>query len=261
MKSLEYLINKNYKSLKSHCHKQLCNKESDVCYCKCLAEVFGYQHSVIPDGLSRLEFSDFNGKTKNEKIMSSDCASIALSKMSEFCFGSPVLLKTTDRKILNQSSIMDSRFNDGSIIFIHGERRKGRKGKHPDLPLGRSMVSSLILKEAIWRRLFATNNAYNYCYAMMSKVKSDIYDRTDEVSFYYNSDWLVLDDIFCEPDKIQSISLDRILAHRISKNLPCIICFEFDLFKKENLGSIVGRYIPKLLYGENTFLINLGQHE
>jgi len=260
MNNLEHLINKNYKSLKSRCHQKFCGEASDVCYCKCLPEVIGYQQSVIPSGLSKLEFSDFNGKTDREEIISNNCASLALSKISEFCFGSPVLLKSKDRKTLNQSSIMDERFNNGSMVFIHGEKWSRNK-KSSTLPLGRSLVASLILKEAIWRRLFANNIAYSYHYSMMSKIKSDIFDKSDDSAIYHHSDWLVIDDIFSEPDKMQSICLDRIISQRISRNLPCIICFEFDLFKKENLGSIVGKYIPKLLYGEDTFLINLGQHE
>jgi len=168
------------------------------------------------------------------------------------------LLKSNDRKALNSNSIMDDRFMDGSMIFIHGEKKK--KTKSSTLPLGRSLVASLILKEAIWRRLFSGNKAFTYHYAMMSKIKSDIMDRTEDVGTYYNADWLVIDDVFCEPDKIQSISLDKILSHRISKNLPCIICLEFNMLKRDSLESIVGRYIPKLLNGENTFLINLGQY-
>jgi len=258
MKNLEYLIDKSYKQLKITCHKSLCDKENNICYCKCLAEVMGYQKSVIPGGLSVLEFSDFTGSKKNEEIISSDSVSIALSKISEFCFGSPVLLKSNDRKILNKKSIMDKRFSDGNMIFIHGEKRS-RNGKSASIPLGRSLVASLILKEAIWRRLYSTNKAYRYHYAMLSKVKSDIFDKSDDANLYFNSDWLVLDDIFCEPDKMQGIVLDKILSYRIHRNLPCIVCFEFDLFKKDNLSSIVGRYIPKLLYGEKTFLIDLSQ--
>ncbi|MAG24860.1 hypothetical protein CMI47_04700 [Candidatus Pacearchaeota archaeon] len=260
MKNLEHLIDKYYKRLRSSCHDNLCDAENGVCYCKCLAEVMGYQHSVIPGGLSSLEFSDFTGNSNNEKIISKDSASIALSKISEFCFGSPILLKSNDRKVLNKKSIMDRRFNDGNMVFIHGEKR-GKNVKSGSSPLGRSMIASLILKEAIWRRLFSSNRAYRYHYAMLSKVKSDIFDKSDDANLYYNSDWLVLDDIFCEPDKMQGIAIDKIVAHRIHKNLPCIFCFEFDLFKKENLSTIVGRYIPKLLYGERTFLIDLSQHE
>tara|TARA_Y100000310_G_scaffold224912_1_gene226789 strand:- start:5882 stop:6667 length:786 start_codon:yes stop_codon:yes gene_type:complete len=258
MKNLEHLINKSYKALKSNCHESLCKEAGGVCYCKCLAEVMGYQRAIIPSGLAGLEFSNFNGQGFNEEIISKESASLAMSKISEFCFGSPILLKTNDRKELNKKSIMDNRFQDGSMVFIHGEKKGKSKKTTP--PLGRSLVASLILKEAIWRRLFSENKAFTYHYAMMSKIKSDVMDRSEDISTYYNVDWLIIDDVFCEPDKIQSISLDKILSHRISKNLPCIICLEFNMFKRDNLESIVGRYIPKLLNGENTFLINLGQY-
>lgn len=197
----------------------------DFCYCRALSEVIGYQLSIIPRKYAKLELPDFTGMVDGKRVVSEDIMRMSTSSLLKYCFGDDSILLTTPRSKLNELSVMDRRFEDGCNVFVHGQ--VSHDGLKNAGGLGRSFLAALILKEAIWRRIFKGNKAITYRFASVHDLIAEVLDKDNRDSDWL-TDWLVIDDINSYQTRALPISLDRIVSRRRMMSLPTVFVLQFD---------------------------------
>jgi len=214
------------------------------CICSAMAECVAYQKKVLPSGFSELEFSNFTGIVDGNRTVNSHAVKTALSKILDYCFGNSNISISSSRYELHKSSKMDDRFKSGHNFVIYGDSIS--VGKHK---VGKTMLASLIIKEAIWRRMFKENEAYTYLFKSCSELVDDIISKkhNDQVINSLNADWLCIDDIFVKNRPGQSSALDQILSVRSRQSLPTICIIQFDPYKINNVEEIIGNHMVKML--------------
>jgi len=244
-----------------------CSK-TDGCYCRKLAEVRGNIDYIIPSGYRDLTINNVSGHitTKNKirkMVWPFETTRDIQAKLREYMFGGVELNLLRDRQSCNKFSKLDSRFANGESVVIHGDVVRDKVDGLPaqPLPTGKTMLACLIMKEAIWRRLYKTNRADTYAMVSYQNLKSDLKHKKDE---YYNLrevDWLCIDDISLpintnEFAHQQSVVLfDDFLMTRIDNKLPTILVCDFDATSKD-YTSYLGYSFQKLITMKSTWHIN-----
>jgi len=223
MTRIEQNIKIALEALQKECPKT--SSCGDFCYCRALSEVMGYQRSIIPRKYAKLELPDFTGMVDGKRVVSEAVMRMATSSLLRYCFGDDSVLLTTPRSKLNELSVMDRRFEDGCNVFVHGQ--VGDDGLKNAGGLGRSFLAALILKEAIWRRIFKGNKALTYRFASVHDLITEVLDKDNRDSDWL-TDWLVIDDINSYQTKALPITLDRIVSRRRMMSLPTVFVLQFD---------------------------------
>jgi len=227
--------------------KEYCNKkdvidltEEELLIYSSLAEFWAYVYSVVPEEHGHFTIFDFLGytlnKTNNDKkvVIPSEIALYAKDEISKFCWGmdwkmikekKEELSQKNIMKFLREHSMMDIRLKQGRNVVIYGVS---------DQPIGRTMVASIIMKEAIKLRI--THHARRHTYdwidfnTLMSAVEKDSLDLAD----YRSCDWLVVDNILSKYRSAKQTTLlidlvDPFFIDRFNNRLPTILVFKFDV--------------------------------
>jgi DNA replication protein DnaC len=217
----------------------------DFCRCRALAEVLGYHSAFIPSKYANLEISDFTGKVGGKRVASAESVASATASFMSFCFDDPKVPKNSARSKLNSMSVMDARFSSGCSVFIYGDAPKS-SAKPDSGATGKSFLAALILKEAIWRRMFKGNEALSYRFASIHDLIGEVYDKNQSDSSWL-TDWLVIDDISTGVGRGMDSVLDQIISRRRTLNLPTILVLEFDASSIDiKLSDIIGHMAAKL---------------
>jgi hypothetical protein len=218
---------------------------ADFCYCRALAEVFGYHTAIIPGKYANLNISDFTGKVNGKQVVATELLSSAVYSFMMYCFDDAKLSKDTPRSKLNSMSAMDRRFLSGCSVVIHGDV-KGSFGRTGSGALGRSLLAALVLKEAIWRRMFKENEAITYRFASIHDLIGEVFDK-DHSDSTWLTDWLVIDDVANDGRRAMGSALDQIISRRRTLNLPTILVLQFDASSVDvDLSSVIGHMASKL---------------
>jgi len=246
-----------------------CNKPNG-CYCKKLAEVRGNIDYVIPVEYRDLSINNASGyittKDGNKKQVWSESVKAQIqTKLRNYLFDGRELHSLMDRESCNKHSKMDYRFASGESVLIHGNVLRNKNNGLPSQPLpsGRTLIACLILKEAIWRRLYKTNRADTYALVSFQNLKHDFKHNQDKVAQLKETDWLCIDDVslpVLENDFAyqQAIAaFDDFLMSRIESRLPTILVCDFNIFAKD-YTSILGYSFQKLVTMKNSWHIQVG---
>lgn len=258
MTEIEDFYKKNLSLLREKCavYDRASNRCSGSrCICSSIAECMSYHNSTLPNGYKDVEISNFDGHVNGNRTVDNHSVKVALSKIMDFCFGNSKISPSSSRYDLHKLSCMDSRFNNGSNLIIYGNAIGISKNK-----LGKTMLASFVMKEAIWRRMFKTNKAYTYLFKSCTEIVDDTISKrnSDQNVNPFNSDWLCIDDIFLKSRPTQGNILDQVISVRIRENLPSIFVLQFDPFKIENAEESIGNHLVKLLSDKsNTFVVSL----
>jgi len=241
-------------------------------FCKKLAEIRGNIDYVIPSEYRDLTIENASGIIVSkdgveQHVWSEDNRLEIQNTLRNYLFGGvDRVLLTGGRESYNKYSQMDKRFSDGDAVIIHGDNLIGKKeGKQSPrfLPAGKTMIACLILKEAIWRKLFATNRADTYSVISYQTLKQDLKLRTERSYDLKECDWLCIDDISLplrEDDfnHQQFVTLfDDFLMTRIEQKLPTILVCSFDVLAKDYTHSL-GYTFQKMVSSKNSWLISVG---
>lgn len=242
----------------------------DGCYCKKLAEVRGSIDHVIPPEYRDLTINNVSGYiiTKDnirKQVWSQENRIQIQSVLRKYLFDGVDLHKLTDRESCNNHSRLDYRFSNGENIIIHGDVIRNKHNGLPSqpLPTGKTMIACLILKEAIWRRLYKNNRADTYALVSFQNLKHDLKSKTDDAHNLRDVDWLCIDDISLPGNENdfayqQSISLfDDFLMTRIDNRLPTILICDFNATTRD-FSSILGYSFQKLITMKNSWHIQVG---
>jgi hypothetical protein len=238
--------------------------------CSAAAEIFAYIDNVIPEGVRKHTIFDFNGFyfdaiTKDKKnILTDEVAVEVRNLICKYCWDvSWEEIKarggTKEEKMafLRKHSVIMDRFEKGNNVVVYGES-VGR-------PLGRTLVASIIMKEAIKQRLSNRQKGQIYDWTDFSVLREIIRNRSDELYDYKSCEWLVVDNItkdYFKTDYQKSYMSELVnpfFLDRIAKGRVTILIFKFDITDElfsieENMG--VGLY--SIVNSRKTFKIQLG---
>lgn len=241
--------------------------ESELHKCSLVSEMLAYVYSVIPEGFGKYSIFDFNGfvinKSDDAKIdtLPPSVSLLAKEKICKFCWGKSweEINKKHDEDsnieiFLRKSSIMMKRVEAGSNVVIFG---------NSDKPIGRTMIASIIMKEAIRQRVTRLARWQAYDWIDFAKLFSIIGKDSIELADYRSCDWLVVDNII---RKIRSPAqrtllidlIDPFFIDRYNNKLPTILVFKFDIRDKSlDMEKLFGIGISKIIDSKRTFKIPL----
>jgi hypothetical protein len=265
MKNIQAIKDKYQKEFsKEYCdldNISLCEK--DICHCRILSEVWAYIESVIPEEFRHLSIFDFSGDSKDhQRLVSSPIVIEAKNLICRYCWGSSWIdvkkkYKTESKikEFFNHHSRMEERRKKGNNVIIFGESIQ---------PIGRTLIASIIMKEAIKLRMKKGDRGQSYDWVDFSSLKDGIINDRDDIVDYRSCDWLVVDNI--EYNEFATVKQKHFLNDivtpffigRQSDNLPTILVFKFDIRKKTfNIGDFLGSGIEGIVNNRKTLRIPL----
>lgn len=249
----------------------LCEKE--FCTCKHAAEAWAYIDTVIPENFRKMSIMKFDGMSydKIDTLIPQSIATQAKDIICNYCFGtsyqdiekSCVVKKKRKDAILKmlaeKSSKMLDRFKNGNHVVIFGSSTDG--------PIGRTMVASIILKEAIKLRMTSSKmSGHTYGWVDFAILKQAIRDESKDSYDYRFSDWLVVDNI-TDPSFTTlaqrayfSNLLDPFFIDRFNNKLPTILVFKFDIrLPTIHIEELFGPGLASIVNSSATFKIPLSE--
>lgn len=245
--------------------------EKELLICSSLSEFWAYVYSVVPEEHGHFTIFDFLGytldKTTNNKqvVIPSKIVLHAKNEISKYCWDmeweaikekKDELDQKSIMKFLRKHSVMDLRLKWGNNIVIYGTS---------DQPIGRTMIASIIMKEAI--KLRVTHNARRHTYdwidfnTLMNAVKKDSFDLAD----YRSCDWLVIDNIISKYRSAKQTTLlidlvDPFFIDRFNNRLPTILVFKFDVNNPAMMiEKSFGVGINRIIESKRTYNIPLSE--
>ncbi len=239
--------------------------------CSILSEIWAYIISILPsderDDIFRYTIFDFDGcinsKKERKQVIPIDVAINAKNIICKYCWGKTwndirEHFKDDEKKIkefLRNHSVMAKRIDEGSNLVIFGES---------DIPIGKTMLASIVMKEAIKLRVNNNKRGQTYDWVDFSKLKYEIIKDTINAVEYRSCSWLVIDNINrLEHSSIQqkayiSDILNSFFIDRLNNKLPTILSFKFDIRKKSfNIEKEMGIGISKIVKHNKTYIVPL----
>lgn len=222
------------------------------CSCSISAETQAYMRVVIPEPYYKYSILDFNGtdSIKNEELLDPYLALKVKEKIVNYCWKDITLDKLNHLNIneLDQFSIISNRKKHGDNVIIYADNFS-LEGQHK--PKGKTMVASIIMKEAIKSRTLNDEN-YSQTYEWISfgqlenLLKQKDNESIAEIGNITSADWVVVDDI--PYTKYSGRIVDPFFLERLSDNLPTILVFRYDPIKnytEEGLGVAISRILSE----------------
>jgi hypothetical protein len=245
-------------------------KESEFHNCSLLAELWAYISKVIPEEHGKYTIFDFNGTVLNKLGQVADGSlppAIALEakdKVCRFCWGMSwkqisKMSKTQENQnaFLRKKSVMMSRSETGGNVVIFGSS---------DKPSGRTMLASIIMKEAIRLRVTHGVRGQSYDWIDFAKLFGSIEKDTEDLIDYKSCDWLVVDNIIKKVRSSRQTTLmvdliDPFFINRYNNRQPTILVFKFDIRDtKMNIEKEFGVGISKIINSNRTLNIPLSEY-
>lgn len=234
--------------------------------CQTVAEVRAFIDTIIDEDYRSLSIFDFNGEAKDNKRILNGRESIrAKNQVCKYIWGySWKDLKgkfTTEaevKKYISCNSVLMRRLEKGNNVAIYG----GSNG-----PCGRTMIASIIMKEAIKMRLFVPDIvSHTYDWVDFQTLTKDLRDDAPEIADYRTADWLVVENI-CIPKgetegqiAYRMNLLDPFFMYRLKNNLPTILVFQYDLRSQLTpLYKTLGVGISNIVNNKRTCKIPLSE--
>ena len=241
-----------------------CNISSGIqckkTHCSCLvaAQVRAYYETIIPDPYYMYGIKDLHGKDRHGKqLIPIQVLKRAKQQLCNYCWNGidASLVDQVSSVTLAQKSIIQSRRDNGSnLIISSSDGSQNSKGK--------TLIASIVMKQAIKSRLTSSNNYHTYDWMQYSVLKDKLHKDPDSLSNQRFCDWLVVDDISRQGvgsrNQRQFVTslIDPFFQQRLQARLPTIFVFRFDI--KQQLQTIqqsFGVAIGKMVHNKNTSLI------
>lgn len=250
-----------------YCHVKDTGKcPYDHCTCRVAAEIRALMETVIPDPYHKYTINDFHGHSDGgDKLISTSIAQRAKKQLAQYCWKDIGLekLNALDSQGLDEISLMDKRREEGKNVIIYSNPESGSGIRQS----GKTFIASLIMKEAIKRRLVPGNHVQQYDWIQYSRLKELIKQDDLALATIRSCDWLVVDDIIKDEmgRKAQayvSALIDPFFVERLEDGLPTILVFRFDVEKRKKLlEEEFGVAVSKIVNNSKTHRISLCEKE
>lgn len=274
MRDLTDKISRYYKYFKSRC------KCGEKCFCEKAATVWAHVDSVIPEEYRNYTIDDFQGLVKEKEIkkrvLPEDVVAAARQKVIDYCWGEIEEGLPYDADVWLKKSKMGQRHRDASTIVIYGQRwlvstnESGQRRVTKKACSGKTMLASIVMKAAIFHRYVENRMSDTYAWVdyntltdrLMSHANKEK-DFTDEINFWRDADWLVVDKIAVaeraneNARQFRASVLDHFFCDRKEQHLPNILVFQDDISKMDELESDFGGVIDSIVNSQKTFRVCL----
>jgi len=245
----------------------LTDVESTVC--SSLAEFWAYVYSVVPEEHGNFTIFDFLGYTFDKttkvkkEVIPPKVALLAKNEICRYCWGmtwDDIKKKRgkLDRKgiikFLRKHSVMDRRLKSGNNVVIYGASSQ---------PIGRTMVASIIMKEAIKLRVTHHTRKHTYDWIDFSQLLDASSKDSFDLADYRSCDFLVVDNIIKShrTAKQTTFIIDMVnpfFMGRFRDKLSTILVFKFDIDNTSVvIEQIFGTGINKIIESNRTCKILL----
>lgn len=255
------MIDDQLTHLRLHCpsvgENKACSRKA-ACICSAVAEINGYCMKTLPAGFEFADLGNLNGIANGCKVLTDQVVRRVMGKIGDYCFGEDFSESIPNRAQLNQISKMDLRFSEGHNLVIHGSGGVSSSGRSK-IPLGKTLIASIIMREAIWRRMFSSNRAFSYMFSSSEMIIESVIasKKAKEIPHARTVDWLCVDDIYAGRFHLASI-LDETISYRMSVRLPTIIILQFDAAQQTDIESEIGHFAAKMLrQSSGNFVISI----
>jgi hypothetical protein len=236
--------------------------------CKSVSEVKSLIDIVIDREYRGLTIFDMTGETKNkQKVLDSKEAIRAKNLICKYIWGysweelkSKFGEEKNIKKYISFNSVLMRRLENGNNVIIYG----GTNG-----PCGRTLVASIIIKEAIKMRLFTPDIiSQTYGWVDFQTLTKDLRDDSKAAVHYRTADWLVVDSIYFPKGETdgqfayRTNLQDPFFIYRLKNNLPTILVFQYDIrLKISPLYKTFGIGISNIVNNPRACRIPLSKRE
>ncbi len=248
---------------------ELSEAESNIC--ESLAELWAYILSVVPEEHSQYTIFDFVGdifdkNTKQKKtVVSPEIVINAKNSICQYCWGLEwgVVKEQKEKlsykeimKFLRNRSIVHKRMDRGENIVIYGES---------SAPIGRTMLSSIVMKEIIKLRVTRKLRIHTYDWIDFNTlIDASVKDSLD-LADYRSCDFLVIDNIIdcyrtVKQNTFITDHIDSFFIGRFEDKLPVILVFKFDIDNPNtSIENMLGVGVSRIVNSSRTFKIPLSE--
>lgn len=289
MKDLQKYLSRYINYYQSRCDHfetpDIC-KRTDGCACKAVAEVWAYTKAIVPEeyvdltihnfeGVSNVS-SDIQSQLKGEEIRTLDQLAFAAKlKIWNYCWGSSTYSADMTQTQMDQISVIAKRFKEGTNVVIHGTHYRENFDQQTNRPRrvpmrkGKSLLGSIVLKEAIRRKMFADYNASTFDYVSYPILRPALIDRQDQnkremASDLEERDWLLIDDITIDEDRTErgdfkrymKSQIDSFLMSRLDAGKPTIFILQFNL-NDYDIRSELGYVMEKIVTTKSNCIVQV----
>lgn len=244
--------------------------EDEQFNCSSLAEFWAYVYATVPENHAKYNITDFSGMTilKDKTTNISVPPKVVLfakNQICNYCWGIgwdyikneiAKMGKDDIPTFLRKRSAMSHRYRRGNNVAIFGKSEK---------PIGKTMLASIVMKEAIKLRLMAGDRGQTYNWIDFSRLLFYIGSSNPDLVNYRSCDWLVIDNISKKARSAAQLTLltdflDPFIMERFENKLPTILVFKFDIRDESLLiEKTFGIGISKMINSDRTFLIPLSE--
>jgi len=266
---IESLFKKHFAWYKSHCHK-LVNGDCAGFNCRCQkwAEIWAIIEEFVPEQYRTLNIDDFTGLVDNNRQLQLNIVLQAKNIIKQYCWANIQEGEDWDKSWISKS-ILNNRKENCNNLIIHGSSwaKTGDNSKLIHRKLGRTMLASIVMKEAIFQRIFPNSASDSYGWIsyniLLDKLMSRANDKIefiDDLSKLEECDWLVIDEIKTGKDHnrvFRASVFDRFLNKRLELRKPTIMVFNEDIEKSSNFTEEFGNVAEKIVQSNSTFKVHL----
>lgn len=235
------------------------------CDCRIEAEVWAYIRNVVPEDYYNKTIQDFTGMHNGNVVLSKAVLRQAREDLIRYCWAGIEPGEDYDAGWITKS-IISRRLETGSSLVIYGNPWANGVAKFGRKCLGKTLIAAIVMKEAIFQRVKPERLADTYAWAsgkmfgnrLMENAKHGSYE--EEVQFYKEVDWLVIDGLELEPESGRQFRInmfDSYFSERTAANRPTVFVFQDDISKINNLQYEFGSEVNKIINSSKTHHIAL----
>lgn len=242
-------------------------EEREARFCSYAAEARAYAEVVIPTQYNHFTIFDFTGRSSDltSRLIPSAIAFKAKDSICKYCWDlswkeiqKKGKTELQQRNFLRSHSVMKEKLEKGVNIAIFGDSS--------GFPIGRTMVASIIMSQAIKLRMSIGMKGQTYDWIDFVILKDALVKNLDIATDWKNCDWLVVDNVYhnIKSSDQQTAFISEIITpffvYRFVNKLPTILVFQYDLRdpcydEEKDLGA----GIAKILGSKETFKIPLSE--
>jgi hypothetical protein len=277
MRDIESIIRERKASASKLCKHD--KKYGDLLCNVCLrgAVISAYIQAVIPEDHRSLTIDDFRGEVvtdgRSVKVLSDEVQQRAKEQVLRYCWRGVELGESYDFVDWFKRSQMERRLQDGTNVVIHGEGVQMQRGRAQHKQLGKTLLASIIIKEAIHLKFRDGHVGDTYewvdfslmCKRLMGQAEGER-SYNDEIDNWEEADWLVVDsmtfgDKTTNARSFRANVLDRIFVERRDRKLPNILVFQDDLDKCDDPKGEFGPALSDIIHSKKTLKICLSERK
>lgn len=276
MRSITDTLYRNLAKYQKRCtffKDSVCSKER--CHCLLWSEVWAYVDSVIPDEYKHFTIEDFTGRIRDseDQLLPLKLVQAARASIVKYAWEGQPANGSYDEMWITKCSLSKRR-DEGSSLIIYGDPWKREVKNDGQMrafrkPLGRTMLASIVMKEAIFQRFLVGHSADSYawvhfqtlCHRLMDKANGNS-SHDDELRTYEEADWLCVDGIqmMQSTDAMKGFKasvLEKLFGERAENKLPNILVFQDDISKFDDLQTDFGPSINAIISSRKTHRVVL----